>query len=79
MKFEPAPSFYYLLQAEESGEFVSVEDDGVGCAPPASEARCCGVLQSDMSVAPGSRRGRTTARAGSCPPMGRPRRPSTAQ
>ena len=76
MKFEPAKSFYYLLQAEESGEFVSVEDDGVGCAPPASEARCCGV--SDM-LAPGSRRGRTTARAGSCPPMGRPRRPSTAQ
>ena len=31
MKFEPAQSFYYLLQAEESGDFVSVED-GVGCA-----------------------------------------------
>ena len=32
MKFEPAQSFYYLLQAEESGEFVSVEDGVVGCA-----------------------------------------------
>ena len=33
MKFERAQSFYYLLQAEESGDFVSVDlEDGVGCA-----------------------------------------------
>ena len=43
MKFEPAHRFYYLLQAEESGDYVSVED-GVGCAlqrPKRAAAACC--------------------------------------